>query len=173
MNLVTALAIVIGALSVLLTWLFTGPMAGLGLALWAAFIAWGSFFNQGGGENGLKNSMLAAIWGAICATIALVLAGSGALAGLGGLALPIIVGATVALMVLGAHVPLFSAIPAAVYGYASTAAFALMGNHVGDALSMNLATMPALNIIVSMAIGALFGYVSEKLAGSLVSTAPA
>ncbi|MEQ1718002.1 MAG: DUF1097 family protein, partial [Hyphomicrobium sp.] len=86
MNLVTALAIVIGALSVLLTWLLTGPvLGGLGLSLWAAFIAWGSFFHCGGGENGLKNSLLAAIWGAICATIALVLAGSGALAGLGGL----------------------------------------------------------------------------------------
>lgn len=167
MNLVTALAIVIGALSVLLTWLFTGPMAGLGLSLWAAFIAWGSFFNQGGGESGLQKSLMAAIWGAICATIALVLANSGALGGLGGLALPVIVGATVALMVLGAHVPVFAAIPAAVYGYASTAAFALMGNHVGDALSMSIGTMPALNIIASMVIGGLFGYVSEKVAGSL------
>ena len=55
------------------------------LSIWAAFIAWGSFFNRGGGENGLKNSLLAAIWGSICATIALVLANSGALAGLGGL----------------------------------------------------------------------------------------
>ena len=170
MNLVTALAIVIGALAVLLTWLFTGPvLGGLGLSVWAAFIAWGSFFNQGGGENGLKNSLLAAIWGSICATIALVLANSGVLAGLGGLALPVIVGATVALMILGAHVPLFSAIPAAVYGYAATAAFALMGNHVGDALSMGIGTMPALNVIASMVIGGLFGYVSEKIAGSLAA----
>lgn len=171
MNLVTALALVIGALSVLLTWLFTGPvLGGLGLSLWAAFIAWGSFFHCGGGENGLKNSVLAAIWGAICATIALVLAGSGALGSLGGLALPVIVGATVALMILGAHVPLFSAIPAAVYGYAATAAFALMGNHVGDALSMGIGSMPALNVVASMVIGALFGYVSEKIASSLASS---
>ena len=54
MNLVTALAIAIGLLSVLLTWLFLGPvLGGLGLSLWAAFIAWASFFNQGGGEAGL------------------------------------------------------------------------------------------------------------------------
>lgn len=169
MNLVTALALVIGALSVLLVWLFTGPMGSLSLAVWAAFIAWGSFFHCGGGENGLKNSLLAAIWGSICATIALVLANSGVFAGLGGLGLPVIVGLTVALMILGAHVPLFSAIPAAVYGYAATAAFALMGNHVADAMSMNLGTMPALNIIASMVIGGLFGYVSEKIAGALAA----
>ena len=61
MNLVTALAIVIGALSVLLVWLFTGPvLGGMALSVWAAFIAWGSFFHCGGGENGLKNSVLAA-----------------------------------------------------------------------------------------------------------------
>jgi Protein of unknown function (DUF1097) len=169
MNLVTALALVIGALAVLITWLMTGGGPLSMLSIWAAFIAWGSFFNQGGGENGLKNSLLAAIWGAICATIALVLANSGALGGLGGLALPVIVGATVALMVLGAHVPLFSAIPAAVYGYAATAAFALMGNHVGDALSMNIGTMPALNVIASMVVGGIFGYVSEKIASSLAA----
>lgn len=169
MNLVTALALVIGALAVLITWLMTGGGPLSTLSIWAAFIAWGSFFNQGGGENGLKNSLLASIWGAICATIALVLANSGALAGLGGLALPVIIGATVALMVLGAHVPLFSAIPAAVYGYAATAAFALMGNNVGNALSMDLTTMPALNIIASMIVGGLFGYVSEKIASSLAA----
>lgn len=165
MNLVTALAIVIGALSVLITWLFFGPLTGL--SLWAAFIAWGSFFHCGGGENGLKNSLLAAIWGAICATIAFALLNSGVLGGLGGLAAPVAVGATVGLMVLGAHIPLFSAIPAAVYGYAATAAFGLMGNHVGDALSMSPMASPALNIIASMVIGGIFGYVSEKIAGML------
>jgi hypothetical protein len=167
MNLVTALAIVIGLLSVLITWLFFGPLSGL--SLWAAFIAWGSFFNQGGGESGLQKSLLAAIWGAVCATIAFVLLNSGVLAGLGSLGAPVAVGATVALMILGAHIPLLSAIPAAVYGFASTAAFALMGNHVGDALSTTVSASPILNVVASMVIGGIFGYVSEKIAGALVS----
>jgi Protein of unknown function (DUF1097) len=167
MNLVTALALVIGLLSVLITWLFFGPLTGL--SLWAAFVAWGSFFNQGGGEAGLQKSLLAAIWGAVCATIAFVLLNSGMLAGLGGLGAPVAVGLTVALMILGAHVPLLSAIPAAVYGYASTAAFALMGNHVGDALSTTVIASPILNVVASMVIGGVFGYVSEKIAGSLAS----
>ena len=165
MNLVTALAIVIGLLSVLITWLFFGPLSGL--SLWAAFVAWGSFFNQGGGESGLQKSLLAAIWGAVCATIAFVLLNSGMLAGLGGMAAPVAVGATVALMVLGAHIPVFSAIPASVYGYASTAAFALMGNHMGDALSTTVSASPILNVVASMVIGGIFGYVSEKIAGGL------
>ena len=167
MNLVTALAIVIGLMGGLLTWLMFGPLAGL--SLWAAFIAWGSFFNQSGGEAGLQKSLIAGIWGAVCATIAFALLNSGVLAGLGSLGAPVAVGATVLLMVLGAHVPLLSAIPASVYGYAATAAFALMGNHVGDALSMNIGTMPALNVIASMVVGGVFGYVSEKIAGSLAS----
>ena len=167
MNLVTALAIVIGLMGGLLTWLMFGPLAGL--SLWAAFIAWGSFFNQGGGEAGLQKSLIAGIWGAVCATIAFALLNSGVLAGLGSLGAPVAVGATVLLMVLGAHIPLLSAIPASVYGYAATAAFALMGNHVGDALSMNIGTMPALNVIASMVVGGVFGYVSEKIAGSLAS----
>lgn len=167
MNLVTALAIVIGLLGGLLTWLILGPvLGGLGLSLWAAFIAWGSFFNQGGGESGLQKSLLAGIWGAIMATVALALIP--ALGSLGGLAAPVAVGATVAIMVLGAHVPALSAIPAAVYGYAATAAYALMKTGA-DPLGMDLTASPLLNVVASMILGAVFGYVSEKLAGSLAS----
>lgn len=166
MNLVTALAIVIGILGAVATWLVLGPLAGLA-SIWAVFIGWGSFFGAGGGEDGLKNSVVAGIWGAFCATIALVLNGSGALAGLGALGLPIIVGATVALMVFGSQMPMLSAIPAAVYGYASTAAFALLSSGA-SATSLDPATSPLVNVAISLAIGALFGFVSEKIAGQLV-----
>jgi Protein of unknown function (DUF1097) len=171
MNLVTALAIVIGLLSVLITWLFLGPvLGGLGLSLWAAFIAWGSFFNQGGGEAGLQKSLVAAIWGAAMATVALGVL-LPAFGSLGALAAPLAVGLTVAAMVMGAHIPALSAIPAAVYGYASTAAFALMMGDKASALGTSLASSPFMNIVASMIIGALFGYASEKLAGMLTSKA--
>jgi hypothetical protein len=165
MNLVTALALVIGALGAVATWLLVGgPLSGL--SLWALFIAWGSFYSAGGGEAGLKNAIVGAIWGGICATLALWLNASGLLGGLGGLALPIIVGATVALMILGAHVPLLSAIPASVYGYASTAAFALLTSGAAP-LSMSISNGPLVNVVASMALGAVFGYVSEKIAKGL------
>lgn len=168
MNLVTALAIVIGILGGLATWLFLGPLGGLGLSIWAAFIAWGSFFHCGGGEAGLKNSIAAAVWGSVMAGVALYLL---PIVGNGALGAGMVVGATVLVMILGAHVPIFSAIPAAVYGYASTAAFALLNGDKAALMSGDIATSPVVNIIASMVIGALFGYVSEKLAGSLASKA--
>ncbi len=78
----------------------------------------------------------------------------------------VIVGVTVAVMILGAHLPLLAAIPAAVYGYASTAAFGLLVAGA-DPMSTAVQTSPFLNISISMIIGALFGYVSGKLAGAL------
>lgn len=174
MNLLAAMTLVVGVLAALVTWLFTGPvLSGLGLSLWAVFLGWASFFNQGGGEEGLKKSVFGALWGTIVGTIAFVLYNSGLFGGLGDLAFTAIVGITAALLVAGSIVPVFSAIPAGFYGYAATAAFAFLGNHVGDALSMNFATMPFLNIFTSMLIGALFGYVSEKLIGALAAKAPA
>lgn len=163
MNLVTALALVIGALGALATWLFLDPLSGLGLQIWAAFIAWGSFYHCGGGEGGLKNAIVGAIWGALMATVALLLI---PIIGMGNVGVAIAVGLTVFAMIMGAHVPLLSVIPAAVYGYASTAAFALLKSGA-MADSASIVTSPFLNIVASMAIGAVFGYVSEKLAKTL------
>ena len=169
MNLVTALALVIGALGAVATWLFVGPLAGLGLSIWAAFIAWGCFYHSGGGEAGLKTTIIGAVWGAVMATVALVLM---PIIGMGAVGAGIAVGATVAILIMGAHVPLLSAIPPAVYGYASTAAFALMKSGA-DATSTDITVSPLMNVVASMVIGALFGFVSEKIAVSLTSRAAA
>jgi Protein of unknown function (DUF1097) len=165
MNLVTALALVIGALGALATWLVLGPLAALGLSIWALFIGWGSFYSNGGGEAGLKTAIIGAIWGALMATVALILL---PIVGGGTIGTALVVGATVTVMILGAHLPLLSAIPAAVYGYASTAAFALMKTGA-DATGMDITTSPFLNIVASMILGAVFGYVSEKIAKSVAS----
>lgn len=167
MNLVTALAIVIGIMGGILTWALLGPAAGLGLSLWAAFIAWGSFYHCGGGDSGLQKSVMGAIWGGIMATVALA---AMPVVGMGAVGAGICVAATVAIMILGANVPALSVIPAAVYGYAATAAYALMKTGTAP-LGTDLVSSPLLNIVASMAIGALFGYVSEKVAGSLAQKA--
>lgn len=163
MNLITALAIVIGVLGAVATYLFLGPGAGLNLQIWAAFIAWASFFHCGGGEAGLKASVPANVWGSLLATAALIAVGKTG-AGVPGIAL--IVGVTVAIMIFGANLPLLAAIPAAVYGYACTAAFGLLVTGA-DATANTLQASPFLNISASMVVGALFGYVSGKLAGAL------
>jgi Protein of unknown function (DUF1097) len=163
MNIITALAIVIGALAAVATYLCLGT--GLGLQVWALFIGWGCFFHAGGKEAGVKNSAINHIWGAIVAAIALILV---AKIGGGTLGASIIVGVSVVVLVLGAHLPLLSVIPAAVYGYASTAALCLLS---GVALGEPGAVIKAAAmVVISMIIGNCFGYVSEKLASSLAKS---
>jgi hypothetical protein len=167
MNLVTALAIVIGVLGGVATWLVLGPLGDMAvpLSIWAVFVGWASFFSAGGGEGGFMSAAICAIWGAAMATVALLLL---PLVPAGVPWVAAVVGATVAVMILGAHLPLLSAIPASVYGYASTAAFGLLKQGaVAD--SVDVATSPFLNVVASMILGAVFGYVSEKIAKALAS----
>ena len=48
MPLLFALTVSIGLLAVVATWLFLGPLAALGVQIWQAFVAWASFYNNGG-----------------------------------------------------------------------------------------------------------------------------
>jgi hypothetical protein len=78
----------------------------------------------------------------------------------------ICVGVGVAAMVLLANIPLFAVIPAQVYGFASVVAYTLMKDAAGS-LTAGSMENPVVVIILSMIIGAVFGYVSEKVAGML------
>ena len=165
MDLITALAVSIGLLGGVATYLFLTIGT---IQIWAAFVGWGSFFHcGGGGMDGLKKSLIANIWGAIMASVALVLI-TQVNPGLPGPLWPAIaVGITVFVLVLGAKIGALAAIPAGVYGYAATAGYALLSG--ASILELNLAN-PLICIVVSMAIGAVFGVVSEKVAGGLSSS---
>lgn len=165
MNHNTALALVIGTLGAAATWLFMDPLAAFGLQIWVAFIGWASYYHCGGGENGLKSAIVGGVWGAIMATAALVLI---PIVGMGTIGTAVCVGLTVGVMILGAQVPMLSAIPAAVYGFASVAAFALLKSGA-VATSTQITTSPLLNVVVSLAVGAIFGYLSEKITKTLTS----
>ena len=135
----TALAISIGVLGAVATWLFLGPLGGM-LAIWAAFIAWGCFFHCGGKETGLQSAVLGNIAGAVVAGITLWVATQ---SGIGdALGLPIwagiCVGIGVAAMVFLANVPVFAAIPAQVYGFASVVALTLLGNAAGNLTALSM-----------------------------------
>lgn len=169
MSLNTALAISLGVLGAVATWLFLGPLGGA-LAIWAAFIAWGCFFHNGGKESGLQSTILGTAAGAIIAGITLKVAGASMGASLPAAVWPAIcVGIGVASMVLLANVPIFASIPAQVYGFASTVALSLLPASPGNATDISMSN-PVIVIILSMMIGAAFGYVSEKLAGMLMGT---
>jgi Protein of unknown function (DUF1097) len=161
MNIITALALVIGALAVVATYLCLGT--GLGLMVWALFIGWGSFYHTGGKEAGLQKSAVNHIWGALVAAITLAIVGS--IAGIGVPMISILVGISVVILVLGAHVPLLSTIPAGVYGYASTAAAVLLT--AGVMGNSGAVFKTAAMVAVSLIVGNIFGYISEKGAGAI------
>ena len=164
MNLITALAISIGALAAVATYLCLGTT--FGLQVWSLFIGWGSFYHTGGETAGLTKSATNHAWGVVVAAITLFVVGT-----VGGsvLVTSIIVGLSVVGLVLGAHLPALATIPAAVYGYASTAAFCLLtGVALGD---IGAVIKAAAIVLVSLVIGNLFGLVSQKIAGVMAKPA--
>ncbi|MEJ6707330.1 MAG: DUF1097 domain-containing protein [Amylibacter sp.] len=163
MKLITALAVSISILAIGATYLSLGTS--LGIQVWALFIGWGSFYHTGGGNDGITKSAINHIWGVVVAAIALLVVGT-----VGGsvLVTSVIVGASVFVLVIAAHAAILSTIPAAVYGYASTAAFLLL---TGVAIADVGANLKAASIIaLSLIIGNAFGFVSEKVAGMLAAS---
>ena len=72
MGLITALAISIGLLGGIATYLvFSDPLM-LGLQIWAVFIGWASFYHCGGKGGGFVSSVLANLWGVVWATLTLL-----------------------------------------------------------------------------------------------------
>lgn len=162
----TALAISVGVLGAIATWLFLGPLGGA-LAIWAAFIAWGCYFHCGGKEQGLQSAIVNNAAGAVIGGLTLLAAGAAIGGSMPAAVWPAIcVGIGVAAMVLLANMPMFSVIPAQVYGFASVVAYTLMKDAGGSLTAVSMEN-PVVVVILSMIIGAAFGYVSEKLAGML------
>ncbi|HET6321587.1 MAG TPA: DUF1097 domain-containing protein [Hyphomicrobium sp.] len=166
MDLVTALALSIGLLGGIATYLHLSDPLVLGLQIWAAFIAWASFYNCGGKVQGFLASILANLWGVLWAALTLIVFSNLDVGLPGPVWAGICVGVGVALMILGTKIPIFSAIPATVYGFAATAAFALLTNSVPALVEPTL-TNPAVVVALSMIAGAIFGLISEALAGVL------
>lgn len=156
-----ALAASVGLLAVLDTWLFFGPLSTTLVAglVWVSFIAWGCHFHSGGGTKGSITTVACMSWGAIVGMASVMLA-NGPLSGLDvPVALAIAVGIGAAVICLSSAVSLLSTIPASVYGFASIA-----GSMVLAEKTPQEAVLPTIAAVV---IGAVFGFVSEKLAGVL------
>lgn len=168
MSKLTALALSIAVLGGVWAFLALNPLAGTAI-VWVGFIAWGCYFHTGGDGAALQKTIAGMSFGAVMAAIALALVvadPTGDLGGLEALEAPVIIAITVFPLVIVAGVNLLSVVPANVYGYAATAGLALSTNTAANATAMNL-TNPALLVIVSVVLGAVFGMVSGKLAGAL------
>jgi hypothetical protein len=162
MPLLAALAVSIGILAVIATFLFFGPLAAMGVQIWQAFIAWACFYHCGGKVGGLKTTIICMIWGAVVGALSVTLAGM--LGGLGQFAAPVAVGIGAAVICLAANIGLVGTIPACVYGFAAVAGLILLGK--------DMTPFGALTpTIISIILGAIFGFLSEMGAGALTKKA--
>ena len=168
-----ALSASIAVLGAVWAFLALGLLSGFVL-VWAGFVAWGCFFHTGGDEKALTKTIAGNVYGVFIAWIALLIIVNVQVAALGTLWPAIVVGVTVFLLVIVASIEPLSAVPANVYGYAATVAYALHQATDAEAGTGPLANLvsgsfqnPLVLLIVSMVIGALLGFVSGKLAGAM------
>jgi hypothetical protein len=165
MSKLTALSVSIAVLGGVWAFLALGPLTGKVL-VWAGFIAWGCYFHTGGDTAALKKTIAGMIYGAILAGVALLLVGANPLHLAGAAGPAVYIGVTVFFLVIVAGQSLLSVVPANVYGYAATAAYALQTAGAGSPMAMDL-TNPVLLVSLSAICGAVFGMLSGKLAGAL------
>jgi hypothetical protein len=164
-----ALSLSIAVLGAVWAFLALGPLAGFVL-VWAGFIAWGCYFHSG---KSLPKTVAGTTYGAFIGWIALLVIVNVPMPSMGTLFPAIVVGVTVFFLVIVASVDLLSVVPANVYGYAAIVAYALHQPSAAPATGPlhNLTTVsfanPLLLLIVSMVLGALFGYASGQLADAL------
>ena len=163
MDIITALAVSIGLLGAVATYLFLTVGT---IQIWIGFIGWASFYHCGCGVDGLRKSISANLWGVVMATIALLLITQVNLGLPPVLLASLVVGATACILVLGAKFEPFGAIPATVYGFASTAGYGLLSG--ADITTVNLAN-PLICVAISLVVGGLFGIVSERFGGMMTA----
>jgi len=161
MTILIGLTVSIGLLAVVATWFFLGPLAAMSFQIWQAFVAWACFYHSGGKTEGLTKTIVCMCFGAVVGMLSVMLAGQ--LGMLGSFAAPVAVGIGAACIVLAAHLPQLSTIPASVYGFACVAGLILLGK---DMSPMN-AILPTIGSII---IGACFGWLSEMIGGKLAKS---
>jgi hypothetical protein len=161
-----ALSVSIGVLGAVATFLFLQFMSHY--LIWAAFIAWACYFHCGGNAEALKKTITCNLFGAVMGWLAGLLLVTVAPPGAASAA--VVVGITVLLLCLAAHLPALATIPASVYGYAAIFAF-LLGNAATNLTKESLTAASPANALIavgaSMIVGALFGHASGILAAKL------
>ncbi|HSY87902.1 MAG TPA: DUF1097 domain-containing protein [Verrucomicrobiae bacterium] len=170
----------IAVLGAIWAFLALGPLSPYVL-VWAGFIAWGCFFHSGGDNKALMKTICGTVYGAVIGWIALLIIVNVSMASLGVVWPAIVVGVTVFFLVIVASVEPLSVVPANVYGYAAIVGYSLHQPSApsttpgtpGTGPLQNLASAsfanPLILLIVSLVLGALFGFVSGQLAKALAA----
>jgi hypothetical protein len=176
MSQLSALSLSIAVLGAVWAYLALGPLAGYVL-VWAGFIAWGCYFHTGANTNALTKTIVGTVYGAIIGWIALLIIVNVSMPALGVVWPALVVGFTVFFLVIVASINLLSVVPANVYGFAAIVAYSLHQPSAAPAtgplqnLTSGSFANPLVLLIVSLVIGALFGYASNQLTGALAKKA--
>ena len=172
MSQLSALSLSIAILGAIWAYLALGPLSG-DVLVWAGFIAWGCYFHTGANSNALTKTIVGTAYGAFIGWIALLIIVNVAIPSLGTAWPAIVVGVTVFFLVIVASINLLSVVPANVYGYAAIVAYSLqttppppLTGPLQNLTSGSFAN-PLILLIVSLVVGAIFGMLSNKLAGAL------
>lgn len=129
--------------------------------VWVTFIAWASFFILGGKFSGLIQSVTSNLTGITIASFTLL---SISTLGENPVVAAICVGVGSAAMVQASKIPLLTAIPAIVWGFAST-----VGTTIATGKPITTAGLenPGLVAAAAMILGGVFGYLSEVWGDSM------
>ena len=171
MNSVLATAIGVGIMGGLATFMFLSIET---LLLWAAFVAWACYFALGGDRPAITLNLTSNAFGVAVAWIVALLALAKPFPTLPA---PVWVGLLVALSVflyiMASRIYIFSSVPAATLGYATT--FAYISQTPGAFAYPALLSAGFQNVlivvIVSMSIGTGFAVASAKLSAALTAKA--
>lgn len=175
MKAMLALSLSIAVLGAIWAFLALGPLSGFVL-VWAGFIAWGCFFHTGGDNAALVKTVVGTAYGALLAWVALMVIVHVPVPALGTVWPAIVVGVTVFFLVIVATIEVVSSVPANVYGYAAVVAYSLSVPSTAPSTGplQNLTSVsfanPVVLLIVSLAIGACFGYASGRLSKALTKS---
>lgn len=171
MKFVNALAVPLGVIGALLTYLALS----FGMFfIWAVFLATCMGVALGGSREAFKSLVICGSLGVVLASVASLIILNVPVPLPGALWPAIVVGVTTASMALAANLPIFSAIPATVIGYASTFAYLLSAGKLANETftTVNFANPLVINIL-SILVAAGFGMVSLNIAAWLAKPAAA
>ncbi|MEX3010617.1 DUF1097 domain-containing protein [Hoeflea sp. TYP-13] len=169
-----ALSISIPLTGVVATYLALGPLSGIYL-IPVAFVFWGGFFALGADGAALQKIIVGGIFGALLAwltALAILTFPIGDIVGLPVWA-ALAVGIGVAVAVIAANIPLFAAIPATVFGIATSFGYLLQ---TPDVMTMEVLTSVSLQnsvilIPLSAIAGGVFGLISGKWGAAMTREA--
>ncbi|MGE7991146.1 DUF1097 domain-containing protein [Pseudomonas sp. NPDC089554] len=168
---VLATAIGVGIMGGVAAWLFLSVGT---LLIWAAFVAWASYFAIGGDRTAIGLNLTSNAFGVAVAWLVALLALANPFD-----ALPapvwvgILVSLSVLLYILASPIPAFSSVPAVTLGYATTFAFLSQtpGAFTYPALLSISLHNALLIVLLSMSLGTGFAVASARLSSTLASKA--